>query len=245
MQPQRTLGPKTAVSLAAAVGAASTKAAIVSIPIPTGSMNAVNGVKALELSTVSQIVLGHHFSNTVSTSGTSFSTTVGVAVAGVGGVEMQGAMLKGADFNFKASSAFSFTGLYFSMSSSGSTFSSGGIGHGLRLIPVKFTDDSGKQLLGLAEVDFDVVSNPGYANMLNFWYSDDEGVEGLRWDESAQMVFEVGPTAVPEPRGAAAVLLAGLAAVAQSRRRNPQARTLGALAAGMGGLVARAGREDS
>jgi hypothetical protein len=262
MKSQRILSPKTAASLATAVGAASTKAAIVTWSItPSGSMQAINGEKDLRLSTHSTIRVTHSFdpgfttttggyytgpSNSNFISGTVYTVSQNrhLAVRGVGEISFLNARGKGADFAVNRSDAFSSGNLTISSYSS-SFYSSRGAEGGLNLIPVQFKDDGGNVLLGVAEVDFEISSNPGYINLVNFWYSDDAGVAGLRWDSGAQRLFEVGPTAVPEPRGAAAVLLAGLAAVAQSRRRKPQARGLGALAAGMGGLVARAGREDS
>lgn len=125
-----------------------------------------------------------------------------------------------------------------SSSGSGASFAFGGgaqIGPN-NYIPVKFTLDGGASTLyGLAHVEFNVFAlKGGYTKLLNFWYSDN-GSE-IRWDGS--QLLEV--SSIPEPGSlVSTAMLLGLAAFVRKRHRRTDAQSLGALAAGVGGLIAR------
>jgi hypothetical protein len=104
-------------------------------------------------------------------------------------------------------------------------------------IPVKFNLGGG-DLYGIAKVDFNEVGT-GYVKLLDFWYSDN-GSE-LKFDSGT--VSEV--SAIPEVGGmVSTALLLGMAALVRSRRKDPQAGSLAALAAGVGGLMARANSSE-
>ncbi len=130
---------------------------------------------------------------------------------------------------------------YLATSSSGSganVYAGGGAIIGSdNYIPVKFTLDGGASTLyGLAHVKFDVfdAGSKGYTKLLNFWYSDN-GSE-VRWDGS--QLLEV--SSIPEPGSlVSTAMLLGLAAFVRKRHQRPDAQSLGALAAGVGGLIAR------
>ena len=104
-------------------------------------------------------------------------------------------------------------------------------------IPVKFTLDGGASTLyGLAQVEFNETANSGvgYTKLLNFWYSDN-GSE-VRWDGS--QLLEV--SSIPEPGSlVSTAMLLGLAAFVRKRHQRTDGQSLGALAAGVGGLIAR------
>jgi hypothetical protein len=131
--------------------------------------------------------------------------------------------------------------VYLKTSSSGSganVYAGGGAIIGSdNYIPVKFTLDGGASTLyGLAHVKFDVfdAGSKGYTKLLNFWYSDN-GSE-VRWDGS--QLLEV--SSIPEPGSlVSTAMLLGLAAFVRKRHQRPDAQSLGALAAGVGGLIAR------
>lgn len=104
-------------------------------------------------------------------------------------------------------------------------------------VPVKFNLGSG-DLYGLAQVAFNE-SGTGYVELLKFWYSDN-GSE-LKFGNGT--VSEV--SAIPEVGGmVSTALLLGMAALVRSRRKDPQAGSLAALAAGVGGLMARANSSE-
>lgn len=100
-------------------------------------------------------------------------------------------------------------------------------------IPVKFNLGAGN-LYGLAKVDFNE-SGTGYTKLLNFWYSDIGAP--IKWDGTN--ASEV--SAVPEVDSLIpTALLVGMAAMVRMRRKDRQAGSLAVLAAGVGGLMARA-----
>ena len=102
---------------------------------------------------------------------------------------------------------------------------------------MKFTLDGGASTLyGLAQVEFNETadSGTGYTKLLNFWYSDN-GSE-VRWDGS--QLLEV--SSIPEPGSlVSTAMLLGLAAFVRKRHQRTDGQSLGALAAGVGGLIAR------
>ena len=100
-------------------------------------------------------------------------------------------------------------------------------------IPVKFSVPGlnlGNPLYGLAQVGF----NQGDTTLLNFWYSDNGS--GVQWDGAQASEL----AAIPEPGNLLATgMLLSMAAFVRKRHRRPDAQSLGALAAGVGGLIAR------
>ena len=251
-RPKMLLNQGLLTALGSAVAATQAEGAVLSV----GPVTATKGSATVYVETTAVLTLDHSKNVTIGTYSSNASMTYTVSQSLRGAVSPRagqaiGSALRGTAAFPAAPPEFPVGAAQFNASNPASvyltTFSSGSgasfaFGGGSQIgpnnyIPVKFTLDGGASTLyGLAHVKFDLfdAGGVGYTQLLNFWYSDN-GSE-VRWD--GFQLLEV--SSIPEPGSlVSTAMLLGLGAFVRKRHRRTDAQSLGALAAGVGGLIAR------
>ena len=241
-RPKMLLNPGLLTALGSAVAATQAEAALVSL----GGFSVSGTDNTLVVADMGVLTLNHQFFSNSGSPGTSdgFGNYTGGSpgsqnrkgsVIAVSGQALASARRGSAAFTVGAANFTSGNPARASFKTqSGSATGTGNAVDGNdNFIPVKFSVPGlnlGNPLYGLAQIGF----NQENTTLLHFWYSDN-GSE-VQWDGSQASEL----AAVPEPGNVLATgLLLSMAAFVRKRHRRPDAQSLGALAAGVGGLIAR------